>query len=170
MTDNIPPLKRGFRPARMDSTNKAQTTPATRAAASIPSPPPRKRDYNVGYRKPPKDSQFKPGQSGNPKGRKKGAKGMKTIALQVLTEKVAVRTENGVKKMSRIEVLFRKLAEMAAKGNLRAQLSAFSMYEVALPGEPGPPIEQLILPLSEGDEAALAALKNILFSEKGDGL
>ena len=31
-------------------------------------------DYEVGYGKPPKDKQFKKGQSGNPKGRTKGTK------------------------------------------------------------------------------------------------
>ena len=93
---------------------------------------------------------------------------MNTIALQVLTEKVEVRTQDGIKKMTRIEVLFRKMAEMAAKGNLRAQLSSFSMYEVALPGQPGPQIEQILVPLSDADEAALEVLKGILLSEKGD--
>ena len=31
-------------------------------------------DYEVGYGKPPKSRQWKPGQSGNPKGRPKGAR------------------------------------------------------------------------------------------------
>ena len=31
-----------------------------------------KREYEVGYKKPPKEGQFKKGQSGNPRGRPKG--------------------------------------------------------------------------------------------------
>nr|WP_306262013.1 DUF5681 domain-containing protein [Pararhizobium sp. IMCC21322] len=31
-------------------------------------------DYEVGYAKPPQSSRFKPGMSGNPKGRPKGAR------------------------------------------------------------------------------------------------
>jgi hypothetical protein len=35
-------------------------------------------DYQVGYGKPPKHTQFKPGKSGNPQGRPKGTKNLKT--------------------------------------------------------------------------------------------
>ena len=35
---------------------------------------PETRDYEVGYAKPPQEGRFKPGRSGNPKGRPKGAK------------------------------------------------------------------------------------------------
>jgi hypothetical protein len=37
-------------------------------------PSPESANYGVGYGKPPKASQFSPGQSGNPKGRPKGAR------------------------------------------------------------------------------------------------
>ena len=37
----------------------------------------------VGYGKPPKAHQFKPGQSGNPKGRPRGAKSEATILREI---------------------------------------------------------------------------------------
>ena len=34
-------------------------------------------DYHIGYGKPPRHSQFRPGESGNARGRPKGARGLK---------------------------------------------------------------------------------------------
>ena len=175
MTDKAP-RKRGFRPKNPNASS-SEATPEV--PAPFPSPPSRKRapiqpppdvgdrDYDVGYRKPPKHAQFRPGQSGNPKGRKKGAKGMKTLAQKTLTAKVAVRTGNGPKQMMRIEALLHKMVELGMKGNPRALLALFSMYQSAVPEIIGTDMEQVTQPLSESDEAALAALKEILLFEEG---
>lgn len=79
-----------------------------------------KRDYTVGYGKPPKHSQFKSGQSGNPKGHKKGSKGIKSDLGAQLKTKVSV-TENGQRKDLRMqEVILKALAAKAVKGDVRA--------------------------------------------------
>ena len=49
-----------------------------------------KKDYEVGYGKPPKRTRYKPGQSGNPKGRPKGSKSRRAVIDEILDTKVVV--------------------------------------------------------------------------------
>jgi hypothetical protein len=72
------------------------------------------------YRKPPKASHFKPGQSGNPKGRPKGARNLKTDLLEELRTLVEVRTTGGVRRITTQKAVLRALVEMARDGDLRA--------------------------------------------------
>lgn len=51
----------------------------------------------VGYGMPPKRSQFQPGQSGNPKGRAKGARNLATNVRAVLGRRIMV-VERGQRK------------------------------------------------------------------------
>lgn len=47
-------------------------------------------DYEVGYGRPPEQHRFKRGQSGNPRGRPKGARGFKTMLEEELSGTVTV--------------------------------------------------------------------------------
>lgn len=82
--------------------------------------------YKVGYGKPPKETQFKPGQSGNCKGRPKGATNKVTNnSLYALVDHEASRivsVMNGDQKitMSMANLVIRTLTQSAAKGNTRA--------------------------------------------------
>jgi Family of unknown function (DUF5681) len=180
MTDNRS-RKRGFRPINRTTT---QTPPPTMSQDINPAVRKRIRPvnpmrdlehqrseasperYEIGYKKPPKHGQFQPGQSGNPKGRKQGTRGMKTLARETLTAKVTVRTTDGTKKMARIEALMHKFIELAMKGNPRAMLALFSMYESAIPDRPDLDARDVAVPpLTETDEAILAELRTLLMSE-----
>jgi hypothetical protein len=74
----------------------------------------------VGYRNPPRSTRFKPGQSGNPKGRPKGTLNMATVLERTLRERVVVN-ENGKRKtVSKLEAAAKQLANKAASGDLKA--------------------------------------------------
>ena len=82
----------------------------------------------VGYKKPPKHSRFKPGQSGNPKGRPCRAKTTAAIIREALKEKVTV-TENGRRRpISKLEIIIKQAVNDAAKGDARARKEVFAMW------------------------------------------
>ena len=98
-------------------------------------------NYEIGHGKPPKDTRFKKGQSGNPKGRPKGAKNTATVLAEELAEMIDI-TEGGVKKrVSKREAIIKSLVAKAAKGDLKA--ATIIMDKIAQPlhedqGDSGP--------------------------------
>jgi len=77
-------------------------------------------DDAVGYRRPPKRTQFQPGQSGNPQGRAKGVRNLKTDLMEELCDKVSVR-ENGQESfISKQRAIVKTLVAAAIKGDMRA--------------------------------------------------
>jgi len=73
--------------------------------------------YDVGYGKPPKDGQFQPGKSGNPRGRPRGSKNMLTQIRDELSGHIT--TPDG-KKISKVQALARSLYAQGLKGNMQA--------------------------------------------------
>lgn len=120
----------------------------------------------VGYKNPPKRTQYQKGQSGNPKGRPKGAKGLKTLARERLTEKVVVKSAAGPKRMTRLDAMMLKMIELAFAGNMRAMQFCMQLYDSAVPDEaPREPVEtEVVADMDAHDEAILAALHETLLA------
>jgi hypothetical protein len=74
----------------------------------------------VGYKRPPQHSKFKPGQSGNPGGRAKGARNLETDLAQELSEKIPIREGERCLKVSKQRALLKSLVAKALKGDTRA--------------------------------------------------
>ena len=80
-------------------------------------------DGVVGYGKPPKKHQFKPGQSGNPRGRPLRNQSMRASILEELKMSITV-TENGrTRKMPKDKAIVVNLINKALRGDLRAILA-----------------------------------------------
>lgn len=74
----------------------------------------------VGYKQPPKGTQFKPGVSGNPKGRPKGSVSLATVLKKALMERVEIRENGRTRTVSKLEVVAKQLVNKAAGGDMRA--------------------------------------------------
>jgi Family of unknown function (DUF5681) len=81
----------------------------------------------TGYGRPPEHTQFKPGKSGNPKGRPKQSKNLKSIIQQALTSTVTVRENGRLRSVSKIEGVVLSQLERALKGNEKAALAVLRM-------------------------------------------
>lgn len=77
-------------------------------------------EYKVGYGKPPKHSQFRPGQSGNAKGRPKGIRNLNTDLEEELNEKLLVNEGGKPKEITKQRAMLKSLFAKALKGDTRA--------------------------------------------------
>lgn len=77
-------------------------------------------DSAVGYGQPPVHRQFKPGQSGNPKGRPKGVRNLTSQRKELYQGLIQVRDGNGVRWISRAVAVEMALFQRALKGDHRA--------------------------------------------------
>lgn len=83
-------------------------------------PPPPDEDEPAGYKRPPKRHQFPPGRSGNPRGRPKGAKGLKQILASEFSQRMKIMEGNKPLKVSKLQLIVKRELEKAMAGNQRA--------------------------------------------------
>ena len=86
-----------------------------------------KKLYEVGYRRPPLHSRFKPGHSGNPRGRPKGQPNIAAELKQALARKVEIMVDGKRKTIRMSEAIVRGLVNRSAKGSPRDVLTLFQL-------------------------------------------
>jgi hypothetical protein len=84
-------------------------------------------DYEVGYGKPPRHTRFQSGRSGNPRGRPRGTKNLKTDLQEELREKVVVREGERPKTVSKQRAFVKMLMAKSLKGDVRSANTVLSM-------------------------------------------
>jgi hypothetical protein len=83
--------------------------------------------YVVGYRRPPAATRFKPGKSGNPKGRRKGSKNFKTLIKEALHAKITIQEGSTSRRVSKFEGVILRQLQNALKGSDRSAMALFKM-------------------------------------------
>jgi hypothetical protein len=98
----------------------------------------RKPKSKVGFKKPPAEHRFKPGQSGNPGGRPPKAERAflptQTIRdiLAVTEEERKVRSPTGTRKIATIEAVLRRLVQRALEGHGPSLRHIIALHEKAV--------------------------------------
>ena len=85
--------------------------------------------YTIGYGRPPAGTWFKPGKSGNPKGRPKGRKNLTTYIEQELDMKIPITENQQHKLIPKKQAIAKQLVNQAALGDLKA--GAMLMNQIA---------------------------------------
>ncbi len=123
--------------------------------------------HEVGFAKPPKATRFKPGHSGNPKGRRKGSRNLGSIMVEALDERVEV-TENGRRrKKSKGEIAVVQLANKAASGDMKAVMAVVDFLRKTGQLNGGPVAQEIIFD-SQDLQAASQLLSFYTSDDSGD--
>jgi hypothetical protein len=87
------------------------------------------RSYDIGYGGPPKDHRFPKGRSGNPKGRPKGTKNLKTDLAEELNLRVKVKEGGRVIRISKQRAMLKGTMNDALQGKAKAREQIFQMTQ-----------------------------------------
>ena len=120
-------------------------------------PPDDRSEYTVGYKKPPQDTRFKRGRSGNPRGRLSGSKNLKTVLCDALNEPIVVTENGGRRKITKREAIIKQLVNQSATADWRAvKILLDLLREIEGQAEPVPAETATF---SAADEKVLAQLR-----------
>ena len=89
-----------------------------------------KRDYEIGYGKPPKGRPFQKGQSGNPRG-PGGKKGLAAMLAAALDEPVTITINGRRRRMTKREAIVAQMVDKSTSADLRAIKMLIDMQKEA---------------------------------------
>ena len=100
----------------------------------------------MGYKKPPIESRWTKGLSGNERGRPKGSRNLTTITKKILDEKIVVTVGGQRKHITKLEAAIINQTNKAVGGDHKSLRMMIELYKQACPpGSPSEPMKIVIL-------------------------
>src|SRR5690349_1785895 len=87
--------------------------------------------WSVGYKRPPIESRFRKGVSGNPKGRSKRSRDVPGAILKHLDRPITITINGRRRTMPTFDAIVIQLLNQALKGDLRATKTVFDLRLIA---------------------------------------
>lgn len=123
-------------------------------------------DDKVGPGKSPRPTQFKKGQSGNPRGRPKGSKNIDKLIMDAAKRRLPVAIDGKARRVTTAQAMVYQLALQAARGNQRAIAEFLDrIAEIEARAEAARPTEY---PLSDADLAVIRTVYDRLKKPASD--
>jgi hypothetical protein len=117
-------------------------------------------DYEVGYGRPPKETRFQPGKSGNPRGRPKAERHLGDALREALYRKIEVVNEKGDKrKVLALDHIMRGLVGDSTRRDRAALRQLFQLLHYLDGGKPPDDPQQREAELAEVKESLRAKLE-----------
>jgi hypothetical protein len=118
----------------------------------------KKRDYEIGYGKPPKGRPFQKGQSGNPR-TPRGQNGFAALLAAELDERVTITINGRRRRMTNREAIVAQMVDKSTRADLRAikMLADMQKEAEAKAGTAAPGSAELTGPAQSTTPAKLAA-------------
>lgn len=109
----------------------------------------------VGYRRPPRHTQFQPGRSGNPSGRPKTKPSLRTDLANELNETTRVQDGGRERVLSKQRALVKALIDAAIAGDVRAATAVISLTAKVVGDVPADAQEAETETLAPSDDAVI---------------
>jgi len=107
--------------------------------------------YAVGRGRPPRATRFKPGQSGNPKGRARGSTDLAAILTRMLGARDTAASRRRRRPVSKLEAMVERLVGKAVAGDLAAMRFLAGLTQLVPEREPD-------VPATDADRAVMRQL------------